>query len=236
MQLFCFCSLPTVNIYSYLFLWRPYVVRFLVPVVRYTFNYCVLTSIHTRREAYSNHSYCCSTQATVHGVSKQWKLFPTCYDVLMCDSSSTTLRHSKHFDLPFGSILKVNWWLASAITQWTDDPKAEIKVLFCWHYQQDVDVSIKEQTKIGWEHFFRGYISGTWGHISTAPLSVFGEISLADKKKHIDYTNWRKTDLCLKLCWKQSASTLLLSKPFKPTHWLSMAPKMILCTTAEVLK
>jgi hypothetical protein len=55
-QLFHFCSLPTVNIY--LFLWRPYVVRFLVPVVHYTCNYCVLTSIHTRRVAYSNHSYC----------------------------------------------------------------------------------------------------------------------------------------------------------------------------------
>jgi hypothetical protein len=76
--------------------------------------------------------------------------------------------------------------MASAIKQWTDDPEAEIKLPFHQHYQRDFDVSIEEQTKIGWEHFFRGYISGTWGCISTAPLSVFREISLADKKKHLD--------------------------------------------------
>jgi hypothetical protein len=67
------------------------------------------------------------------------------------------------------------------------------------HYQREVDVSIKEQTTIGWEHFFWGYISGTWGRISTAPLSSFGQISNADKKKHLDYKRWQKNNLRLKL-------------------------------------
>jgi hypothetical protein len=89
--------------------------------------------------------------------------------------------------------------MASTIKPWTDVPEAKIKLPFCRHFQLDVDVMIKEQTKIGLEHFFQGYTSGTWGCISIGPLSVFGQTSLADKKKHLDYKKWQKTDLRLEL-------------------------------------